>query len=226
MSSVVFPVFRWTCWWIRLIFIKPSDFCPFILLSHCSLFQTLLFCGWPINLSPQPLPSLLSFSCAQHFLLLPGLLVRLPPQLRCLPAALVACWPFLRLDFRVHFCVSNIHFYLEGFNTSVSFCRTAHLNVVSSTSLPSSLVIAGFWALQPWRSVRTSLSLHTALPFSSWEKNTFISSLKLHRGCPFHWLNIGFAVLPAPASLPWLPAAVVSSAGILLFRLISWLQAN
>lgn len=149
---------------------SQAIFCSFILLSCCSLFQTLLFCGWPINLSPQPLPSLLSFSCAQHFSLLPGLLVRLPPQLRCLPAALVACWPFLGLDFRVHFCVSNIHFYLEGFNTLVSFCRTAHLNVVSSTSLPSSLVIAGFWALQPWRSVRTSLSLHTALPFSSWEK--------------------------------------------------------
>lgn len=78
------------------------------------------------------------------------LLVRLPHQVRYLLDTLIVCWPFLQLDFCGCCSVSKIHFCSEGFSTSLIFCGTANLNVVSSTSLPSSLVIAGFWALQPW----------------------------------------------------------------------------
>lgn len=57
VSLVFFPCFGWMCWWIRLIFLYRAYravFCPFILLSHFNLFQTLLFCCWPINFSPHP----------------------------------------------------------------------------------------------------------------------------------------------------------------------------
>lgn len=101
--------------------------------------------------------------------------------------------------FCVCFSVSKIYF-CSGFNTSVIFCRTANLNVVSSTSLPYLLVIAGFWAFQPRWSAWTSLSLHKAFSLSPWENPLYFcseASLWMPISLDEHWI---FG--------PWLPAAV------------------
>lgn len=197
----------------------------FVLLSPFNLFQTLFFYCLPINFSPHPLlywdsPMLSSSRCCVS-----DLLVRLPHQVCYLHDTLMVCWPFLRHDFCVCFYVSKIHFCSEGFNTLEILCRTANLNVVSSTAFPSSLVIAGFWALQPWWSVWTSLALHTAIPFSSWEKPLYFfsaASLWVPASLAKHW--IFSPACPCRSSLA--SSCSVSSAGILLFRLVSWSLAN
>lgn len=154
------------------------------------------------------------------------LLVRLLHQLCYLHDTLIVCWPFLWLDFFcVCFCVSKIHFCSEGFNISVIFCRTANLNVLSSTCLPSLLVIAGFWGLQPPWSAWTSLSLHTAFPLSSWENPRYFfseASVWVPVSLAEHW--IFSPTCPCQSSLA--SSCSVSSAGILLFRIVSWSLRN
>lgn len=144
------------------------------------------------------------------------LLVQLPRRVCYLHNTLMVCWPFLQLGvffFCVCFCVSKIYFCSEGFNTSVIFCRTANLNVVSSASLPSLLVIAGFWALQPRWSAWTSLSLHTAFSFSSWENPLYLL-WSFTVGAHFPGRTLDFQSLASSCS--------DSSAGIFLFSPVSW----